>query len=95
MNTRSAISITEVHNGTPLKLWDVNPQMANKLVSIPMHFLAHLVVFGNRSRGLFWGLTCISCSVLAACTERTAEDQHVQGPTRQACLYPQLLQGYW
>jgi hypothetical protein len=33
-------------------------------------------------------------SILAACTERTAEDQHVQGTKRQACLYPQLLQGY-
>lgn len=32
--------------------------------------------------------------VIAACTERTAKDQYVQGTKGQACVYTQLLQGY-
>jgi len=81
MNTRSVISITEVHNGTPFKLWDVKPQMANKLVSIPMHFLAHLVVFGNWSRGLFWGsylhlLLCFGSLHRKNCRRSTCTRHH-------------------
>jgi hypothetical protein len=53
MNRNLFVSITEVHNGTPFGMWDVTPKMANKLVSIPMHFHAHLAVSRNWIRVFF------------------------------------------
>lgn len=45
------------------------------------------MLFDLTSSGLLYML-------LAACSERTAEDQYVQGTQGQTCVHPELLQSY-